>query len=118
MGIEGGGRITKSSEGGVRGRQGGGREAKTRKTSFQSEEDNGPRPTESDRLAAGGRAVPVGKIEVGSASFSPSLHSPAALDGNGGDGFVHEAQIGLDGAINCRDGRGEFGCTLAEWHRV
>ena len=69
MGIEGGGRITKSSEGGVRGRQGGGREAKTRKTSFQSEEDNGPRPTESDRLAAGERAVPVGKIEVGSASL-------------------------------------------------
>ena len=77
---------------------------------------NPRRTTDRDRPSE--RCQSAKYIEVGSASFSPSLHSPAALDGNGGDGFVHEAQIGLDGAINCRDGRGEFGCTLAEWHRV
>ena len=99
MGIEGGGRITKSSEGGCEAGKGEEGERKQGKPLF-----NPRRTTDRDRPSE--RCQSAKYIEVELASFSPCLHSPAALDGNGGDGFVHEAQIGLDGAINCRDGRG------------
>ena len=75
--------------------------------------------------------APIRKIEVGR-PLQVLLALPS-LDGDGdggdgrrGDGFVHGAQIGPDGAINCRDGgrRKEslvalwMGGRVAEWSGV